>query len=152
MHSYSDTQQSPYSPQQIFDLVMDIERYPEFLPWCRAARVLERGEGRLIAELVVRFRNITESYVSEVIHACPGTPSDAGTIDVRLIQGPFKHLSNHWTFTPLPGGGTAIGLDLAFQFRSRLLDSLIGLLFGKAEAKMAVAFRQRADALYGGKS
>jgi coenzyme Q-binding protein COQ10 len=151
MHSHSDTQQSPYSPQQIFDLVIDIERYPEFLPWCRAARVLERREGSLTAELVVSFKHITESYVSEVTYTRPQAPDDEGRIDVRLLKGPFKRLENHWVFSARPGGGTEIGLHLAFQFRSKLLDSLIGLLFGKASARMALAFKQRADALYGGK-
>lgn len=152
MHHYSDTQRSPYSTRQIFDLVIDIARYPEFLPWCRAARVLERGDGRLTAELVVSFKHITEAYVSEVTFTRPEKPEDTGAIEVRLLQGPFRHLSNHWTFTPLPQGGSEIGLALSFQFRSKLLDSLIGLLFGKATAKMAMAFKHRADALYGAKS
>jgi len=152
MHTYQDIQQSPYSTPQIFKLVIDIERYPEFLPWCRAARVLERGEGCLTAELVVSFSHITESYVSEVIYTEPLSPGEKGVIDVHLLKGPFKHLSNHWIFTPLASGGSDIKLELAFQFRSRLLDSLIGMLFGKACAKMAKAFKQRADALYSAKS
>lgn len=152
MHSHHDVQQSSYSTQQLFDLVMDIERYPEFLPWCRAARILERGENRLTAELVVNFAAITESYISEVIYRRPSTPTDEGNIDVNLLQGPFKHLNNHWAFSPLPEGGSQIVLDLAFQFRSRLLDSVIGMLFGKATAKMGLAFKERADALYSSKS
>jgi len=152
MHHYEDTQESPYSTQQLFDLVLDIERYPEFLPWCRASRILERGEGRLLAELVICFKHITESYVSEVTFHRPVAPSDKGFIDVQLVQGPFETLSNHWEFEPGPGGGSITSLTLSFKFRSRLLDSVIGLLFGKASAKMVVAFKQRADALYGGKS
>jgi len=152
MHNYHDTQQSPYSTQQIFDLVIDIERYPEFLPWCRASRILERGEERLLAELVVNFKHITESYVSEVTFRRPVTPSDDGFIDVNLIQGPFEHLNNHWELTPLAGGGTAISLRLSFKFRSKILDSIIALLFGNASAKMVLAFKQRANALYSGKS
>ncbi len=151
MHSYRDIQTSPYSTQQIFDLVLDIERYPEFLPWCRAARILEREESRLTAELVVSFKHVTESYASEVLFTRPEEPTDKGLIDVRLLQGPFKHLSNNWVFTPL-STGSEIALDLAFQFRSRLLDSLIGPFFGKASQKMAMAFKQRADALYSAKS
>ncbi len=71
MHISDDTQKLPYSTEQLFDLVIDIERYPEFLPWCRAARILERGENRLLAELVVCFKHITESYVSEVTFRRP---------------------------------------------------------------------------------
>ncbi len=153
MHRHQDIQKSPYSARQIFDLVMDIERYPEFLPWCRAARILERSAGRMKAELVVSFKHITESYVSEVTYTEPDDGKGAiGVIEVRLLQGPFKHLSNHWRFTPLAQGGSEIALELEFQFRSRLLDSLIGLLFGKATSKMAMAFKQRADALYSTKS
>lgn len=148
MKHYHDTQLSPYAPRQLYDLVLDIERYPEFLPWCRAARILERQEGRLLGELVISFKHITESYVSEVTFEPPsdGTP---GRIDVKLVRGPFKHLENHWRFTQRAEGGTEIDLKLAFQFRTRLLDSLIGMLFGKATLKMAAAFKERADALYG---
>jgi len=151
MHTYQDTQQSSYSTQQLFDLVINIERYPEFLPWCRAARIIERGDERLLAELLITFKHITESYTSEVLFRRPTTVSDDGTIEVNLVQGPFEHLSNHWKFAPLPAGGSEISLELSFKFRSRILDSVIGLLFGKASAKMVLAFKQRADRLYGGK-
>jgi len=151
MHHYQDTQQSPYSTSQLFDLVIDIERYPEFLPWCRAARITEHSENKLRAELIVSFKHITESYVSEVVFKRPSLPGDVGIIDVNVIRGPFDHLNNHWEFTPLPDDGSQITLSLSFRFRSKILDSLIGMLFGKATAKMALAFKQRADALYGGK-
>ncbi len=152
MHNYHDTQHSPYSPQQLFDLVIAIERYPEFLPWCRAARILERGDGRLRAELVISFKYITESYVSEVTYRRPTSPQDDGFIEVDLVQGPFERLENHWKFNPAKPKGTDISLTLAFQFRSKLLDSIIGMLFEKASAKMVSAFTQRADMLYGEKS
>lgn len=151
MHSYQDTQQSPYSTQQLFDLVMDIERYPEFLPWCRASRILERGENRLLAELIVRFKHITESYTSEVVFMRPATVSDTGSIDIKQVRGVFENLENHWKFKPLAEGGCEIALSLSFQFRSRILDSIIGLLFGKAAVKMVNAFKKRADDLYGKK-
>jgi coenzyme Q-binding protein COQ10 len=75
------------------------------------------------------------------------TPYQA--VDVSLVRGPFKQLSNHWRFTPLPEGGTRIDFSLEFEFRSRLLETLIGALFGRATAKMVSAFKSRADALYG---
>src|ERR1700733_10588568 len=101
MHTYNDTQKLPYSTQQLFDLVIDIERYPEFLPWCRAARILERGENRLVAELIICFKHITESYVSEVKFKRPSSPSDEGFIDVVQTRGAFESLENHWKFTPV---------------------------------------------------
>lgn len=147
MQHYHDTQVSPYSPRQLFDLVLDIEKYPEFLPWCRAARILSREENKLLGELVISFKHITESYVSEVSFTAPDSGQE-GCIDVKLVRGPFKHLENHWRFLPLEDGGTEIKLELAFQFRTRLLDTLIGMLFGKATMKMAAAFKERADRLY----
>src|SRR6202041_2980500 len=96
MHSFSDIQELPYSTQQLFDLVIDIERYPEFLPWCRAARILERTESRMLAELVISFKHITESYVSEVTFRRPTSNADDGFIDVKQVRGAFESLENHW--------------------------------------------------------
>jgi coenzyme Q-binding protein COQ10 len=149
MRTLHDVQYSPYSPAQLFDLVIDIERYPEFLPWCRAARILKRAESGMQAELVVHFKHITENYVSDVTFVRPSPENQqTGMIEVTQASGPFETLVNHWRFTPLPEGGTEIKLELRFRFRSRLLDAVIGLLFGKAVGKMAKAFKDRADALY----
>jgi 4-diphosphocytidyl-2-C-methyl-D-erythritol kinase len=150
MHRYKEKQISPYQATDLFDLVMDITRYPEFLPWCRAARILEhkviieQKEGKVIGELVISFKHITESYTSEIIYKRP-TINEAGYIDVKMLKGPFASLENHWKFTPLANQSCEIYLDLSFQFKSRILDSIIGLLFGKACAKMVNAFKQRAD-------
>ena len=148
MPSHSETQLSPYNTQQLFDLVADIERYPEFLPWCRAARVLERREGELLGELVISFSHMTESYVSRVQLQRPSAPDQPGVIDVTMVRGPFEYLTNHWRFTPAEGG-SEIDFKVDFKFRSRILEKLIGALFGKATAKMVGAFKQRAEALYG---
>jgi coenzyme Q-binding protein COQ10 len=150
MPAHSEQQISPYTTRQLFDLVADIECYPEFLPWCRAARILERkeGENELMAELVISFSHMTESYVSRVLLTPPATEAEAGAIDVTMIKGPFEHLVNRWRFTPRAGGGADIDFFLDFKFRSRMLEKLIGSLFGKATAKMVGAFRTRADALY----
>lgn len=143
MPIHTEQQTSPYTPQQLFDLVADVEKYPEFLPWCRAARILERGENEFLAELIISFAHHSESYVSRVkLHA-----PDA--IDVALVRGPFEHLTNNWKFTPRPDGGTIIDFSLDFKFRSRILEKLIGSLFSKATAKMVTAFKVRADSLYG---
>ena len=148
MRKFSEIQNSPYSSQQIFDLVIDIESYPEFLPWCRASRIIERKENALLAELVISFKHITESYTSEVVFKRPENQDDNGFIDVKMIRGPFENLENHWKFTPIKEGGSEIYLNLSFKFRSKLLDSIIGILFGKASAKMVNAFKLRADSLY----
>jgi coenzyme Q-binding protein COQ10 len=143
MPLHTEQQFSPYTPQQLFDLVSDVARYPEFLPWCRAARILERKENEFLGELVISFAHLTESYVSRVtLH-----PSHA--IDVVLVRGPFEHLTNNWKFTPGKDGGTVIDFSLDFKFRSKILEKMIGPLFSKATAKMVSAFKARADVLYG---
>ena len=142
MPSHTEQQILPYTPQQLFDLVMDIERYPEFLPWCRAARVLERGEGEMLGELAVSFAHLTERYTSRVVL----TPYSA--IDVTMVKGPFEHLINRWRFVPA-GKGTQIDFFIDFRFKSRILEKLIGSMFAKATDKMIDAFKVRAEQLYG---
>lgn len=147
MPFHTEQQFSPYTPRQLFDLVADIEKYPEFLPWCRAARIIERGENEFLGELVISFAHITENYISRVV-LTPPQPGSAGTIDVTMVKGPFEHLMNHWKFTPTQDG-TRIDFSLDFKFRSRIMEKLIGSLFSKATAKMVTAFQKRATDLYG---
>jgi coenzyme Q-binding protein COQ10 len=148
MPSFHDSQISPYSPQQLYDLVVDIEKYPEFLPWCRAARIVKREENRLEAELVISFKSITESYVSEVTLYPVSDENPSPKVNVHMLRGPFEYLENKWKFSP-EDGGTRIDFLVDFRFRSRMLDMLVGSLFGKASAKMAQAFKTRAEQLYG---
>lgn len=149
MPSHSDRHLLPYSPSQLFALVADIERYPQFLPWCRAARILSREGNAFLGELVISFRGLTESHVSRVTLNPPERNADgSGSIDVQMVRGPFDHLVNRWQFTPAQGG-TQVDFFLDFRFRSKLLEMLIGGLFEKASRKMTGAFRDRAAALYG---
>jgi coenzyme Q-binding protein COQ10 len=142
MPKHAEQQILPYTPEQLFDLVADIEKYPEFLPWCRAARILTRKEGECTAELVISFKHMTESYVSRVVLERPGR------IEATLVRGPFSHLTNRWTFTPQSGGATQVDFYLDFSFRSKMLEMLIGGLFIRAAEQMGAAFKARADALY----
>lgn len=146
MPRHTEQQLSPYSPRQLFDLVADIEKYPEFLPWCRAARILDRKENEFLGELIISFAHITESYTSRVTLTEP--TENGGSIDVAMVKGPFEHLTNQWKFTPTENG-TIIDFTLDFKFRSRILEKLIGSLFAKATSKMAGAFKKRAEELYG---
>jgi coenzyme Q-binding protein COQ10 len=141
MPAHSQHHHSPYTPPQLFDLVADVEQYPKFLPWCRAARVIERKENEFLGELVISFANLTESYVSRV------KLKPYESIDVEMVSGPFEYLINRWHFTP-EGEGTKIDFLVDFKFRSRILEKMIGPLFAKATAKMIDAFNQRADSLY----
>jgi len=142
MPRHTETQILPYTPQQLFELVADVARYPEFLPWCSAARVMPQTENEFLGELVIRYKGMSESYTSRVML----TPHSA--IDVVMVKGPFEHLTNTWRFSP-ENGGTRIDFSLDFQFRSRLLERLMGGFFTKATAKMVGAFKERAEALYG---
>jgi coenzyme Q-binding protein COQ10 len=143
MPTHSDQQILPYTREQLFDLVADIEKYPEFLPWCRAARVISRKEGELTAELMISFKHLSESYVSCVVLDRPHR------IEATLVRGPFSHLINRWTFTQQPGGATQVDFYVDFAFRSRMLEMLIGGFFTRASEKMGEAFKARAQALYG---
>ncbi len=151
MPSHAEQQFSPYSPKQLFDLVADIERYPEFLPWCRAVRVLERGENEMLGELMVCFKHICESYTSRIELDAP-KDGHTGSIHVNMVKGPFEYLRNEWGFTPLPEGGTRIDFFVDFKFRSKMLDMMLGGFFGKAVEKMGQAFKERAEQLYGAQS
>ena len=132
-----------FSPEQIYALVADVARYPEFIPWCIAARILEqRSDTEFLAQLVIGFKGITESYTSRV------TLEPHTYIRAEMVEGPFHHLINDWHLSRMEYGRTCIQLDLDFEFRSRLLSRVIGGVFGKASEKMISAFRERAHALY----
>lgn len=147
MRFFSETQILPYTPEQLFGLVLDIEKYPEFIPWCRAARIVSREKDSFLGELIISFSHLTERYTSRVTPIAPSA-SNEGRIDVALVSGPFHHLNNHWRFVP-HADGCEIHLDLDFKFKSKLLDTLIGGLFSRACEKMVGAFTARAKMLYG---
>jgi len=146
MAKHTEQQISKYSTKQLFDLVVDVEKYPQFLLWCRAARILKRDANEFLAELVISFAHISESYTSRVIVVLPEI-GRAGTIDVVMVKGPFEYLTNSWKFTEIEGG-TQIDFTLDFKFRSRILEKIICSLYSKATAKMVTAFKARADTLY----
>lgn len=152
MPHYRDIQHSSYTPSQLFDLVADVEKYPEFLPWCRAARILSRENGKVfLAELVIAYKQFSERYTSRV-ELYPGeSDTSEQRIHVTMVRGPFHHLTNDWRFVLNGQGGTDIHFDLDFAFRSKILDALLGKFFSAAASKMAESFKKRADALYGKK-
>ncbi len=146
MPTHSEKRFLPYSPEQIFDLVVDIERYPEFLPWCVGARIRSRAENEVVADLMIGIKIIRERYTSRVKYERPGR------IDVSYERyGPFKHLTNRWILTAVEGG-CEVDFFLDFEFKSRTLQRLIGLLFQEAVRRMVGAFESRAKRLYGAPS
>lgn len=144
MPSHSEQRDLPYRPEQIFDLVADVGRYPEFLPWCVAARVLSHGDKEIKAELAIGFKGIRERFTSLV-----SLDRENRRIDVRYLDGPFKYLENHWRFEPLGSAGCRLDFHVDFEFRSRLLEALMGGLFHQAVRRMVGAFETRAAALHG---
>ena len=143
MPEHRETRLLPYTPAQMFDLVADVERYPEFLPWCVACRIASRQSAtQFTADLAVGFKMIREQFTSQV------TLAPSSRIEVRYLKGPFNHLINEWTFTP-SDEGTKVDFFLAFEFRSRVLQAVIGALFEEAVKRMVAAFETRARRLYG---
>lgn len=143
MPTHAERRVVPYTPEQMFDLVAQIDRYPEFLPWCVAARVRSRRGNELVADLVIGFKMFRERYTSRVTLERPRR------IHVSYLEGPLKHLTNHWVFEPHPSGGTDIDFYVDFEFHSKVLQTLIGTLFHEAMRRIVAAFEQRAQRLYG---
>lgn len=148
MPRHSETKQLPYTAQQMFDLVADVARYPEFLPWTAAARVrsvrpVEGGE-EMLADLVISFKVFRERFGSRVTLL-----SAQNVIMTEYIDGPFKHLKSIWRFADRPEGGCEVGFEVDFEFRNAILAGIIGLVFNEAMARVVRAFEARADQLYG---
>lgn len=131
-----------HTPEQLYALVLDVQKYPQFLPWCLAARVKSQTESELIADLIIGFNMFRETFTSYVEF-----DSDKLEIDVRYAEGPFKHLTNNWKFLPHEDG-CEIDFYVDFEFNSRLLQSVIETLFTEAVRRMVRAFEARADKLY----
>ena len=143
MPKHNETRALPYSPEQMFDMVADVGRYAEFLPWVSAIRVRSNSETEMVADMIVGFKGLRESFSCRVHKERPRL------VTVSYIDGPMKHLNNEWHFAPLPGGGCRVDFMVDFSFRSRVFETLAGQMFDKALRKMIAAFEMRADALYG---
>jgi coenzyme Q-binding protein COQ10 len=143
MPRHSETRYLPYTPEQLFDLVADVEHYDEFLPWVVAVRVRSSSERETIADLVVGFNAFKERFTSRVVKQRPTR------ICVDYVEGPLKYLHNEWTFDRAADGGTGVHFAVDFAFKSRLFESLAGAMFDRALRRMTNAFEQRAASLYG---
>ena len=143
MATHAEQRVLPYTPKQLFDLVADVERYPEFLPWVSAVRIRKREGNVFHADLVIGFKMIRERYGSRV------TLNEPDRIDVTYTQGPLKYLNNHWKFLPREDGHCLIDFYVDFEFRSKVLQRMIGVLFNEAVRRMVGAFEARARELYG---
>ncbi len=142
MPTHAEKRVIPFTPEQLFAVVADIEKYPEFLPWCIATRI-RRREGKVVhADMVIGFKMFRERFTTRDVLDPPRR------IDVSYHDGPFKHLNNHWIFEP-KDGGCEIDFFIDFEFRSRILRKIMGPLFNEAVRRMVGSFETRARALYG---
>lgn len=143
MPKHAETRQLPYTPEQMFDLVADVGRYQQFLPWVIGTRVRSKSDTMMVADLVVGFKMLRETFTSRVKLHRPHH------VHVDYLEGPLKYLHNDWRFEPSPDGGTLVHFKVDFEFRSRVFEALAGAVFGEALRRMIGAFEERARELYG---
>lgn len=132
-----------YSAEQMFDLVDRVEDYPKFLPWCGGVDVLEREERKLVATLVINYHGVKQRFTTENINNPPTS------MRMRLVEGPFRHLDGMWTFKPLRADACKVEFELQYEFSSRILEQIIGPVFGVIANSFVDSFRKRAEAVYG---
>ncbi len=133
----------PYSPEQMFDLVADVASYGDFLPWVVGVRVRSDSTIQMIADVIVGFKGLRETFTSRVDKERPGR------IHVDYLDGPLKYLRNEWGFRPDGKSGCLVDFTVDFAFKSRVFEALAGQVFDRALRKMADAFETRAQTLYG---
>jgi len=143
MPTHAEQRNLPYSPEQLFKLVSEVERYPEFLPWCLSSRIIKRDGDTFFADLVIGYGPVREKFTSKVIL------KPHSTIRVEYLQGPMKYLSNKWEFIPCDNGSCIIDFYVDFEFRNPVFQKLMGVFFNEIVRRMVGAFEDRAKALYG---
>jgi coenzyme Q-binding protein COQ10 len=148
MPQYETARRVRHSPEEMFALVADVERYPEFLPMCEALAIRSRrerdGVTLLVAYMTVGYKAIRETFTSQVVLK----PAES-RIDVKYVDGPFKYLANRWLFTQAEAGSSEIHFFIDYEFKSRILGALMGAMFDRAFRMFAEAFEKRADQVYG---
>ena len=136
-----------HSPEQMYALVADVERYPEFLPLCEALAIRSRRERDdktlLVADMTVGYKAIRETFTTQVLLA----PAERA-IDVKYIEGPFRYLDNRWRFEPAGEGGCSVHFFIDYEFKSRILGAVMGSMFDRAFRMFSEAFEKRADEIY----
>ena len=143
MTTHAEKRTLPYSCEQLFDLVAGVEKYPEFLPWCKASRITKRDGKVIYADLIIGYKMVQEKFSSRV------TLDRPKHIHVEYLSGPMKYLSNHWKFIDNKDGTTTIDFFVEFEFKNPLLRRLMGVFFNEIVRRMVSAFEGRAKALYG---
>ncbi len=147
MPTHSETRPLPYTAQQMYDLVADVAKYPEFLPWCAAARIRRTyaaGDGKVMeADLVISFKVFRERFGSRVTLF-----DELKRIDTEYLDGPFKYMRSDWEFEDTDDGCN-VSFHVDFEFKNAVLQGIIGVVFNEAMHRIVRAFEQRAAVLYG---
>jgi coenzyme Q-binding protein COQ10 len=151
MPRFNSRRRVNHSAPQMFDLVADVERYPEFVPLCQSLKVRQRNAGPngtevVIADMTVSFKLVRETFTSRVTLDRPNL-----NILVEYLRGPFSKLENRWTFEPKSDNSCEVGFYIAYEFKSRMLAMLMGTMFDTAFQRFASAFEKRANKIYGKK-
>src|SRR5215467_8381697 len=150
MPRFSNKRRVQHRAEQMFDLVADVERYPEFVPLCQALKVRQRrknaddGTETIVADMTVSFKLVKETFTSEVTLDRPNLK-----ILVRYLKGPFSSLENRWTFEAKGDEACDVGFFIAYEFKSKVLATLMGAMFDAAFTRFSAAFEKRADKIYG---
>lgn len=149
MPTHAERRPMPHSADQMFDLIAAVEKYPEFLPWCSASRIRSRtvradGAEVIDADLVISFKVYRERFTSRVV-----LKRATREIDVSYLDGPFRYLDNHWLFVPTGETSCDVDFFVDFEFRSRTMQAVIGMVFNQAMQRIVRAFEARAEVLYG---
>lgn len=145
MPTHSESRIVPYSSEQLFDLVMDIEKYPEFLPWCLGARINRSAKNDLDADVVIGYKIFREKFSSRVHFTKPKS------VEVEYLKGPMRHLHNKWTFKDMKANQCRVDFYVDFSLKTRLMEGLVDQFFQRALVKMINAFELRAMEIYGAK-
>jgi coenzyme Q-binding protein COQ10 len=143
MPAHRESRRLAHSPEQLFELVADVGRYPEFLPWVIATRIRDRTPAGMTADMVVGFKMLRERFTSKV------TLDRPRLVHVDYVNGPLKYLKNDWGFRPAPDGGAILDFAVEFEFRNPIFQKVAGAFFHEAFRSMVHAFEKRACALYG---
>ncbi len=146
MPAHFDKYFSRHKANDLFNIVADVEKYPEFLPWVASTKIIERYDDHLIVDMVVKFKSFTQKYTSKV-ELIQANKDGLQEIDVSLVHGPFKYLKTNWIFEPEGDAGTNIIFAMDFKFESMILEKMIGFIFEPAVRRMTDAFIKRADEL-----
>lgn len=145
MPTHAEKKTLPYSPEQMFNLVLDVDRYPEFLPWCLSCDIINQSDDEILSNMVIGYKVFREWF------KCRVKFQRSHSIRVEYINGPLRHLSNTWDFKPAPNDGCVVDFYVDFEFKNQFFQKLMGVFFNEIVNRMVKAFEDRAKQLYGPK-